>query len=407
MEYVFLKNQESGYLIFDLSSLLLPRQHFTEIIEDQFDFHTYCMRKMTLRSYVDLLRLEDVLRSHRFYERAARCAIRVYLRLHDHPVTDKDKLSELDTENMDPSELKKLRNKQKKARRKAEQEKQQQQREQAKKDLHNKKSKTDGADGGGGGGGGGGESGEAVAKDELVPEKLERPEDPLGEALKFLYPLQQLASSRVETHVLAFEIYWRRRRPLLMLQAVRRANKLAGVGGGSGAEDPRVHACCVRLLRFVEQNRDDFPASIRAVLDRKEVSEIFELRSAERNERFFKRHAGSLPHALSAARMMVLVDGEEAQQRAVDAVTRIQDFDQGVDLKVRGLSLCIHLPRLRYTIRVVQSTPLKWESDVGILLKYRFYIWGKNIWRSFFFSFSLGCGSRISGKIQLLQTISV
>ena len=37
-------------------------QHFTEIIEDQFDFHTYCMRKMTLRSYVDLLRLEDVLR---------------------------------------------------------------------------------------------------------------------------------------------------------------------------------------------------------------------------------------------------------------------------------------------------------------------------------------------------------
>jgi len=27
-------------------------KHFEEITEDQFDFHTYCMRKMTLCSYV-------------------------------------------------------------------------------------------------------------------------------------------------------------------------------------------------------------------------------------------------------------------------------------------------------------------------------------------------------------------
>ena len=56
---------------------LLFLQHFTEIIEDQFDFHTYCMRKMTLRAYVGLLRLEDVLRSHPFYFKAARLAIQV------------------------------------------------------------------------------------------------------------------------------------------------------------------------------------------------------------------------------------------------------------------------------------------------------------------------------------------
>ena len=34
-------------------------RHFSEIIEDQFDFHTYCMRKMTLKAYVDLLRNVD------------------------------------------------------------------------------------------------------------------------------------------------------------------------------------------------------------------------------------------------------------------------------------------------------------------------------------------------------------
>lgn len=52
-------------------------RHFAEIIEDQFDFHTYCMRKMTLRAYVGLLRLEDVLRQHPFYFKAAKCAIEV------------------------------------------------------------------------------------------------------------------------------------------------------------------------------------------------------------------------------------------------------------------------------------------------------------------------------------------
>ena len=69
-----------------LKKCLEVERHFTEIVEDQFDFHTYCARKMTLRSYVELLRLEDVLRSHRFYKKAAHCAINVYLRLHDKPL---------------------------------------------------------------------------------------------------------------------------------------------------------------------------------------------------------------------------------------------------------------------------------------------------------------------------------
>ncbi|KAI4462390.1 n-terminal acetyltransferase-related [Holotrichia oblita] len=72
-------------------------RHFSEIIEDQFDFHTYCMRKMTLRSYVGLLRLEDVLRGHPFYFKAARCAIEVYLHLFDEPLKDENAEQELST----------------------------------------------------------------------------------------------------------------------------------------------------------------------------------------------------------------------------------------------------------------------------------------------------------------------
>lgn len=71
-------------------------QHFVEITDDQFDFHTYCMRKMTLRSYVDLLKLEDVLRMHPFYFKAARTAIEIYLSLHDNPLSDDNKESQAD-----------------------------------------------------------------------------------------------------------------------------------------------------------------------------------------------------------------------------------------------------------------------------------------------------------------------
>lgn len=72
-------------------------QHFSEIMEDQFDFHSYCMRKMTLRSYVGLLRLEDVLRAHPFYFRCARVAIHVYLRLYTQPLQDAPQTQEPDT----------------------------------------------------------------------------------------------------------------------------------------------------------------------------------------------------------------------------------------------------------------------------------------------------------------------
>jgi hypothetical protein len=53
---------------------------------------------------VGLLRLEDVLRAHPFYFKAARCAIEVYLRLHDKPLKDETAEQELNTgKNIVPS----------------------------------------------------------------------------------------------------------------------------------------------------------------------------------------------------------------------------------------------------------------------------------------------------------------
>merc|ERR1719440_423333 len=61
-------------------------QHFHDIQEDQFDFHSYCFRKTTLRTYVRFLRMQDELYSHKFYRRAAKAAMQIYQHLWDNPV---------------------------------------------------------------------------------------------------------------------------------------------------------------------------------------------------------------------------------------------------------------------------------------------------------------------------------
>ncbi|VDP08955.1 unnamed protein product, partial [Soboliphyme baturini] len=101
-----------------------PVRHFTDIVEDQFDFHTYCVRRMTLRAYMKLLRLEDILRRHTFYYKAAKCAIKIYLRLHDVPYDDSSAADGNAQSDADSRELRKQFRKQKKLAVKAELERQ-------------------------------------------------------------------------------------------------------------------------------------------------------------------------------------------------------------------------------------------------------------------------------------------
>jgi N-alpha-acetyltransferase 15/16, NatA auxiliary subunit len=59
-----------------LKKFLGVEKHYADITEDQFDFHSYCLRKMTLRSYVDMLKFQDQLHSHAYFHKAAAGAIR-------------------------------------------------------------------------------------------------------------------------------------------------------------------------------------------------------------------------------------------------------------------------------------------------------------------------------------------
>ena len=52
-----------------LKVLLATVKHFDDFVEDQFDFHAYCVRKMTLRAYVQMLRMEDSIHTNIFYSK--------------------------------------------------------------------------------------------------------------------------------------------------------------------------------------------------------------------------------------------------------------------------------------------------------------------------------------------------
>ncbi|XP_073497907.1 N-alpha-acetyltransferase 15, NatA auxiliary subunit [Phyllobates terribilis] len=289
-------------------------RHFVEITDDQFDFHTYCMRKITLRSYVDLLKLEDVLRQHPFYFKAARIAIEIYLKLHDNPITDENKELEANTANMSDKELKKLRNKQRKAQKKAQLEEEKKNAEKEKQQRNQKKKKEDDDEEIGG------------PKEELIPEKLAKVDKPLEEANKFLTPLKNLVKNKIETHLYAFEIYFRKEKFLLMLQSAKRAFAI-------DPNHPWLHQCLIRFFSAVSGSKE-LNESVRTVL-KQEVKRLFgETSPANFNNTFLKENIGSLSHRLSAAKMMYYLD-PSSQKRAVELATALDE-----SLTNRSLQTC-------------------------------------------------------------------
>ncbi|XP_065564396.1 N-alpha-acetyltransferase 15, NatA auxiliary subunit-like isoform X2 [Artemia franciscana] len=247
-------------------------RHFSEMVDDQFDFHTYCMRKMTLRSYMTLLRLEDKIRDHNFYFKAASCAIDVYLQLYDNPNLADEQPKENGEVHVELSaNEKKLKSKLKKAQKKAEMEKAMQKEQNEKREMHmkNKQNPQD-------------REPEPPSQDELIPSRLLKTDSPLKEAIKFLMPLQQLQYQRLETHLYAFEIYIRKQKPLLVIRSLKRAVKVAGV------EHPKVKACLIRFMNtlpsFGELNplvKEVIDKTSQSLLNGQSVNQLLEVKSAE------------------------------------------------------------------------------------------------------------------------------
>lgn len=72
-----------------------------------------------------------------------------------------------------------------------------------------------------------------------------KPENPLEECNRFLKPLEEFASTYVDTHVLAFEVYLRKNKLMLMLRALK---KLKALIANSSSTKARFHYTLCKFL---------------------------------------------------------------------------------------------------------------------------------------------------------------
>lgn len=203
----YLTEDGESYLRQQKLGLALKRLHtvfnvFDIWQEDQFDFHSFSLRKGMIRAYFGMLRWEDHLREHPSFSRAAFAALRAYILLHDYPVLAHGPLlngvnglkqGKFD----DVAEEKKARKKAKKEQLRLE--KVEAERREALKVSGKASGKT--ADG-------------DVKKEDPDPfgKTLVETKEPLQDAMKFLNPLLDLKLENPEAQILGFEVYSRRRK---------------------------------------------------------------------------------------------------------------------------------------------------------------------------------------------------
>ncbi|CAK7268680.1 hypothetical protein SEPCBS57363_003218 [Sporothrix epigloea] len=194
--------------------------------EDQFDFHSFSLRKGMIRAYIDLVRWEDRIRDHPFFTRAALDAARLYVSMYDNAQKDAAAAATVngsagsDAAN-GTTDAEALAEK-KKAAKKAKKEAQRAEREAAEKNAKQDPNK--------------GKSAAAAAADaegntkkkdeDPLGLKLVATTDPLGEATKFIAPVLQFSPKNIDGQLTGFAIYLRRGKYLLALRCLKAAAAL-------------------------------------------------------------------------------------------------------------------------------------------------------------------------------------
>lgn len=252
--------------------------------EDQFDFHSFSLRKGQIRAYVDMLKWEDTLRSHPMFSRAALGAIKTYIKLYETPCLSQGAMANGEAakyESMTEAERKRAMKKARKEAQKA------QDKSAAlavtKKDEKNKNAQV--AEG-------------EIKKEDTDPHgiALARTETPLEEAVRWLKPLLANAPEHIESQLAAFEVELRRRKWSLALQAVSKSKELA-------PEDPRVHEIIVRFRHAINTLPVDeafkAPETREALLAEAEKVLAKDTDLSKYNDQFLEKNKNSAAHIRS------------------------------------------------------------------------------------------------------------
>ena len=162
--------------------------------------------------------------------------------MYDKPISDTLETNDESDSQLSASELRKLRNKQRKAQLKAKKENEKSQKKNNEKRDNESKS----------------EFAEVVDVN-----KLEKSVTPLEDVMRFLTPFKFFGYQSLDTHLLAFEIYFRKGKLLLQLQSLKRASRLSTPN--SKFYPTLVRQCCLFLHSLIV-NFEQLNESIRFVL---------------------------------------------------------------------------------------------------------------------------------------------
>ena len=230
-----------------------------------------------------------------------------------------------------------MRNKQRKAKKKAELENAQAAKAEKKKEQYNKSRQQQNQDG----------DPEAPILDELIPEKLARPEDPLSRAIDFLKPLQLLSKGLIETHLLTFEIYYRKNKLLIMLQALKRAFEI-------DPNNATLHGCIIRFIKLLDKTLSGANEFVKIVIQHEIDKElpIIGKRSSIVNEEFVGKNKNSAD-AIIAGALVYYDDSADNKTKAIDTLmscTQLTSFSLEVKFLFRQTFSIFKLKRKLFYI---------------------------------------------------------
>ena len=233
-------------------------KHFSDYHEDQFDFHAYCLRKVTLRAYIDVLRFEDRLYGEDYYFQAAEGIIGIYLHLHDNPDLVKED-EEPDYSKMTAAERKKAKGIARKKKKAAEKKEADQREKEAAAQNGNKDSKK------------GPKQGTDVPEEDPDGEELLK-KDALAESQKYASIVTKFAPQRFQTWILQYDVAIRRKKYLLALQALFRAHEL----------DSEHCEYISRLVDFATKMKEfgDLPSAVTTII-KEETPRLLEKKTVE------------------------------------------------------------------------------------------------------------------------------
>ena len=237
------------------------RTHCEQVIEDQIDFHRYCVNvKRTLRSFLDTMKMCDNIYASEWFKKAARRAILICVDMHDDPVEKKKERVEARLSKLDQEERKKERQKMRKEEEKKEKEVESFEKllaDELKQAIETKakrtgKSVSDISNNNNNNNNNNKDSNNSVNENEYFEEKYganvfaQVCKDPLEEALSFLNPLLTSAKNDEDVNVqsLAFLVHFKRQKWVLATKALRKMAKCA-------PKNPLTHRCVESLSRAV------------------------------------------------------------------------------------------------------------------------------------------------------------